>query len=314
MIITNMSSSVVRAGVSTIIGILGTLIYRKQDTYTTIAFAGLLTLIKNPFSIFNIGMQLSYLATLGIILFDPMLKNIENVQGKLKKYIIENSFVTISANILILPLTIYNFNTIPTNFIISNLIAGPILGISIMLELIVVLVSLISVSLSKIFGVVLEACLLILIKITELISKIPNITVVTPRIETIIIIYFIISCITLYLKNKKIFKNLKEKFAKPVKIFLVLIIIVYVVSSIKINKDLKIHFVDVGQGDSTLICTPSGKNILIDGGGNQNPDKYDVGEKVLLPYLLDRRIKKLDYIIISHFDADHVRRNFDNIR
>ena len=77
---------------------------------------------------------------------------------------------------------------------------------------------------------------------------------------------------------------------------------------------LKIHFVDVGQGDCTIICTPAGKNILIDGGGNQDADKYDVGEKILLPYLLDRKIKKLDYIMVSHFDSDHVRWNFNNIR
>ena len=70
---------------------------------------------------------------------------------------------------------------------------------------------------------------------------------------------------------------------------------------------MRIYFIDVGQGDSSLICTPTGKNILIDGGGSRTPEKYDVGEKVLLPYLLDRRIKKLDYIIVSHFDADHAQ-------
>lgn len=53
----------------------------------------------------------------------------------------------------------------------------------------------------------------------------------------------------------------------------------------------------LGNGDSTLIVTPTNKTILIDGGN----DKIDV----LMPYLLDRKIKKIDYIIISHFDSDH---------
>ena len=61
--------------------------------------------------------------------------------------------------------------------------------------------------------------------------------------------------------------------------------------------------IDVGQGDSTLIVTPQGKNILIDGGGSES---YDVGKNILLPYLLDRKVTKLDYVIISHFDTDHV--------
>ena len=72
-----------------------------------------------------------------------------------------------------------------------------------------------------------------------------------------------------------------------------------------IPKNLKIHFIDVGQGDSTLIITPHNKTILIDGGGSSNSD-YDVGKNTLLPYILDRGIKKIDIIIISHFDDDHV--------
>ena len=62
--------------------------------------------------------------------------------------------------------------------------------------------------------------------------------------------------------------------------------------------------IDVGQGDSTLIVTPNNKTILIDGGGSPT---YDIGENTLVPYLLDRKIKKLDYVMISHFDEDHVR-------
>ena len=74
-----------------------------------------------------------------------------------------------------------------------------------------------------------------------------------------------------------------------------------------IPQNLKIYFIDVGQGDSTLIITPLNKKILIDGGGSEN---YDIGENILLPYLLDRGIKHLDYIMISHFDTDHVRTEF----
>lgn len=51
------------------------------------------------------------------------------------------------------------------------------------------------------------------------------------------------------------------------------------------------------NGDCVFIQTPQNKNILIDGGDN----KYDV----LLPYLLDKRVRKIDYIIVSHFDSDH---------
>lgn len=302
MLIVNMSSSIVRAGICTIISILGTLIYRKSDSYTAIAISLLFSLIKNPFSLFNIGLQLSYLATLGIIIFYTMLSKIKISEGKLKKYIIENIISTLSANILILPITTYYFNTIPTNFLLSNLVTGPVLGISLIFELITVFISFISIKLAQIPGAVVNVCLILLTKITKIISKIPNITVVTPKIASVILIYIIILNVWLYTNKKNIYKNLKIS-----RLLCILIIIILIINFLNIERTMRIYFIDVGQGDSSLICTPTGKNILIDGGGSRTPEKYDVGEKVLLPYLLDRRIKKLDYIIISHFDADHAQ-------
>lgn len=302
MLIVNMSSSIVRAGICTIISILGTLIYRKSDSYTAIAISLLFSLIKNPFSLFNIGLQLSYLATLGIIIFYTMLSKIKISEGKLKKYIIENIISTLSANILILPITTYYFNTIPTNFLLSNLVAGPVLGISLIFELITVFISFISIKLAQIPGAVVNVCLILLTKITKIISKIPNITVVTPKIASVILIYIIILNVWLYTNKKNIYKNLKIS-----RLLCILIIIILIINFLNIERTMRIYFIDVGQGDSSLICTPTGKNILIDGGGSRTPEKYDVGEKVLLPYLLDRRIKKLDYIIVSHFDADHAQ-------
>ena len=302
MLIVNMSSSIVRAGICTIISILGTLIYRKSDSYTAIAISLLFSLIKNPFSLFNIGLQLSYLATLGIIIFYTMLSKIKISEGKLKKYIIENIISTLSANILILPITTYYFNTIPTNFLLSNLVAGPVLGISLIFELITVFISFISIKLAQIPGAVVNVCLILLTKITKIISKIPNITVVTPKIASVILIYIIILNVWLYTNKRNIYKNLKIS-----RLLCILIIIILIINFLNIERTMRIYFIDVGQGDSSLICTPTGKNILIDGGGSRTPEKYDVGEKVLLPYLLDRRIKKLDYIIVSHFDADHAQ-------
>ena len=83
------------------------------------------------------------------------------------------------------------------------------------------------------------------------------------------------------------------------------LIIVCLVKIFPINHSFfKIYFIDVGQGDSTLIVTRTNKTILIDGGGSETGN-YDVGGKVLVPYLLDRKIKTVDYMIFSHFDADH---------
>lgn len=63
--------------------------------------------------------------------------------------------------------------------------------------------------------------------------------------------------------------------------------------------ELKVHFIDVGQGDAILIQTPKGENVLVDGG----PRKAGKG---LVDYLKSLGIKKLDYVVATHPDADHI--------
>ena len=84
----------------------------------------------------------------------------------------------------------------------------------------------------------------------------------------------------------------------------VLVLVIFLIPN-SIPKKIKIHFIDVGQGDCTFIETPNDKTILIDGGGSMSSE-FDVGESTLLPYILDRGYTKIDYIFISHFDQDHV--------
>jgi competence protein ComEC len=70
---------------------------------------------------------------------------------------------------------------------------------------------------------------------------------------------------------------------------------------------LKVTFLNIRQGDSTLIQTPDGKVILIDGG--QSATRYspfDAGKEVVLPYLEEEGIKKIDMVVATHPDYDHV--------
>lgn len=79
-------------------------------------------------------------------------------------------------------------------------------------------------------------------------------------------------------------------------------------SAVKGNeKNLYVYFLDVGQGDGAFIRTPSGKNILIDGGqGSNEYDDFDAGKKVVVPFLIRKKITKIDYIVVSHSHNDHI--------
>lgn len=293
MAITNFTPSVTRACIMAILTLFSSIIYRKSDVYTNISVAALITLIFNPYSLLDLGFQLSYGGTIGIIIFIKRIQE-KKSNSKVINYIKQMALVSIYANIIIIPIMMYHFNTVSFTFIISNIMASPILGIIVITGFLFIITSITVKPLTRLIAIFIKPILSILIKISQICSKLPfsNILVVTPYMFNVISYYAII----LYCIKSK--KNNKCKIIICLLIVLILInFIIYI-----FPQKLRIFFIDVGQGDSTLIITPDKKTVLIDGGGS---DSFDVGEKVLLPYLLDRRILKVDYVLISHFDTDH---------
>ena len=153
-------------------------------------------------------------------------------------------------------------------------------------------------------------------KIVQFSAEIPisQINVIKLHIASIIVYYIIVIFVRyiFILRRKKNLRrieknicNLAKKITKKRLISIILIIFLILKITELIPSNLKIHMIDVGQGDCTLIQTEYGKTIMIDSGGQEDLDKYDVGKQVIVPYLLARRITKLDYIMISHFHADH---------
>lgn len=293
MAITNFTPSVTRACIMAVLTLFSGIVYRKSDVYTNISVAALITLIFNPYSLLDLGFQLSYGGTIGIIIFIKRIQE-KKSNSKVVNYIKQMALVSIYANIIIIPIMMYHFNTVSLTFIISNIMASPILGIIVTNGFLFIITSITVKPLTRLIAIFIKPILSILIKISQICSKLPfsNILVVTPYMFNVISYYAII----LYCIKSK--KNNKCKIIICLLIVLILInFIIYI-----FPQKLRIFFIDVGQGDSTLIITPDKKTVLVDGGGS---DSFDVGEKVLLPYLLDRRILKVDYVLISHFDTDH---------
>lgn len=328
--ITGFSPSIMRAVVMGIIVIGEGIVYRKSDIWNAMATSLLGILFYNPFLILNVGLQLSYLGTIGIILFrDIVLQFLDRFQGKKKLKIIKKAkeiiAVSLSAQIMIFPIVLYHFNMVGIYFLITNLLVSVIIGPIIILGFFCIVVSFIFYPMTKIFSFVLNIGLGFLNLISEF-NKLPfsKIYLPTPGINSIFLyfigillgsrIYFVYHLKNLTATHKRVknlialfqykFRQKRKKYITYILIFLILLGAIYVIPN-----DLKIYFVDVGQGDCTFIVTPKNKTILIDGGGSQAED-FDVGKKTLIPYLLDRGYNTIDYVMISHFDQDHVRADY----
>ena len=310
IIITGASYSVVRACIMAIVVIGAKICYRKENFFTSICISLIIILIQNPFAINDIGLKLSFMGTAGIVIFNKSITNFF-IKLKIKQKIAEALSVTFSAQLMIMPITILNFNTISLTFFISNILASPLLGIIIIFGFISIFISSILNPISKILFLILHIFLELLILVSKVTEKIPgsSILVKTPNILFAIVYYILILFFNYFFVikqnptrrfHKKIIKiitikNIKNAFKVIAVVFLIILLLTRIVRII--NPTLKIYFIDVGQGDSTLIVTPKNKKILIDGGEGKT--------NVLFQYLLDRRINKIDYIIISHFDGDH---------
>lgn len=336
MFITGFSPSIVRSGIMGILVTFSGLIYRKNDIWNSMAISLLIILIYNPYLIMNIGLQFSYLGTIGIIVFHNnvfrFLKSIKIRNRKIKykisrKLIItigkikEILAVTLSAQIIILPIMFYHFNIFNPYFFISNILVSLIIGPIIIIGFICIIISFFNIQISKVISIIVTFGIEVL-KFISNISNLPfaKIYVQTPSVVAIVIYYIlIIVCNYLYsifnsrnltitqLRMRNLLALVKYKFNQNKKYYIKIICIVTIMILVVnfIPKGLKIHFADVGQGDCTFIETPNRKTILIDGGGSLSKE-FDVGKSTLLPYILDRGYTKIDYIFISHFDQDHV--------
>jgi competence protein ComEC len=200
---------------------------------------------------------------------------------------------------MIIPVLIYTSNVFSFVFLISTVLVTPILGIMIFTGYVTAILSIFSIKVAFLTSGLFNLFIIIFNFIAEFSSNISflKMTIATPNLIVIIVYYVIVFYLLLFYRKKH------RKIALKILAFFTLVCVINK-CVVGFNKGLKIYFIDVGQGDSCLIITEKNKTILIDGGGSET-GSYDVGKKVLVPYLLDRNVTKIDYAVFTHFDSDH---------
>lgn len=136
--ITGFPLSVVRACFMFTLLSLSLLSNRQNNLLNTLFFSAFVLLLINPKWIFDIGFQLSYMAMLGIFLFQPVLENAIYIHNRWLKKIWDWSVLSVSAQLFTLPFTLVYFHQFPNYFLISNL--GMILFSSTLLTMAIVFV------------------------------------------------------------------------------------------------------------------------------------------------------------------------------
>ena len=276
--LTNFLPSIMRSVIFFILCLLKNKFKWKISTFNLFLIMTIFFLFYNPYYIYNIGFIYSFTISGFLIYFSDKLKE--------KKYFKSLIKISLLSFLVSLPITIYN------NFSINLL--SPILNL-----FFVPFVSLIIFPLSFLIFLLplFNGVYLFLINVLEQISLFCsninyfNFIFARPSIYVILIYYIVI---VLALKNKKYF------------IILFLIIIIHYNICIFKNS-LVVTMLDVNQGDCLLISYPHNQgNILIDTGGKLFDDSNYISNNIIIPYVKSLGIKKIDYLILTHGDYDHM--------
>ncbi|MDD4067121.1 MAG: ComEC/Rec2 family competence protein, partial [Clostridia bacterium] len=301
LVITNFAVSIMRILLMFIISNIFSFYIIKVSTLNKICLALLILLLLNPLSIFSVGLLLSFGSVVGILLFNKKIYNKcnyifnKNNNNVLSKIIMVLS-ITLSVNILISPIVLCNFNKLYLLGIISNIFIIPLSGLVIVLTLILFIFLNIPI-ISNILICFLSFLIQIMFGILDYFNGLPLVSIPFVTLNTFEICMYYFCVIDIFVTQKYIKLLLRQK---KIIAFIVVISILY---SVYIFFRLEIDFIDVGQGDSAYIST-FGQKILIDGGGIVNSD-FDVGERIIMPFLLNKKVLSLDYVIVTHFDYDH---------
>ena len=287
MTLTDFLPSILRSGIFFILIYLNKKFNLNISMFKLMIILLFICVLIDPYIVYKIGFQYSYTISFYLITFNQLINKSKN---KLYKLFIV-SFISFIVSV---PITINNFSQINVLSIFLNIFFVPIVS-SIIFPL--SLITFLFPFFNNLFA--------ILINIFELLSitfsKIDNFIFIMSKISTLfIIIYYIIISITLYFLSKNKYKYI---------VSLMFIFVIHYNITI-FNKGLEITYIDVGQGDSIFIKFPNDKsNILIDTGGKVTygnlKNNYSVGKNIV-DYLKSMGIRKLDYLIITHGDFDHM--------
>lgn len=318
-IMTGLSTSTIRALIMFILGVIAKCIGRTYDLLTAVAFSAILLLIDKPFYVYDSGFLLSISAVLGIGIIYPLIKM------KNRSKILDGLAVSMSATLATLPVVMSSFYKLSRFGVLINLLVVPLVAvllfdgilaggsylvITVFYRIVPGLFLYESIGLHKIISnlvipakIILKAYDLIANKTASLKD---NMWITGAPTRTQCIVYIILLLAGTLFAGERIsaLEKLKIGHLNVKKVIGVLFILCAItVISIRPKGDFEYRAVSVGQGACNIIYGKNSPTIMFDGGSS---DVKEVGKYRIEPVIFYNGIDTIDYVFISHNDADHI--------
>ncbi len=282
-----------RAGLMALAVLLSVPVQRRVSPSATLAAAGLVLLLADPSALFEVGAQLSFAATLGIVLIVPRLEKIPADTPKrkrLKHWLLVPTAVSLAATLATTPLVLHHFYRVQPLAFLTSLVAALLVSLAMPLGLVILLAKLVHGWLASIFAGSLWALLWLLNRLTLLMGEL-RWTIVEPgRLSWLGVAW--VYAVMLAALN---WPHRAWRFTAALLLLVGLNVLVW--TSALHRPRTQVVFLDPRQGDATLLEDTLGRRVLFDAGIDRT--------RVLRDYLLGRGIHHLDAVVITHPDRDH---------
>ena len=303
-ILVGADAAVVRAAIMGATALFASLVGRRQDGLNTLAVVAALMAAFNPNILWNVGFLLSFAATLGLVLYADPLKGafeqlasrfvpVERAQ-KWSRPVGEYILFTLAAQVLVLPIIIYYFQHISLSSLIANPLILPAQPPVMILGGLALLAGTIYYPLGQILAWIAWPFVVYTIRVVEFLASFRGGVLSLGEVSGVVVIAFYAILFALTFAGGRS-KRVTRLITPGLVLAGLSILAVLVWRMVLAGPDGRLHMtlLDVGSGDAILIQTPSGRNVLVDGGSSTR----------LLSEALGRRLpfgqRKLDWLVIA---------------
>ncbi|MGA1979274.1 MAG: DNA internalization-related competence protein ComEC/Rec2 [Sedimentisphaerales bacterium] len=306
-----------RAAIICLVFCLSFFFRRQSNPFNSLALAAVILLMIRPTELFEVSWQLSFAAVLGILLFTGRIhfflyeKITDNSWfGQIQKIkgfawvgsMLLNLFcISLAAWLASAGILLYNFYTIQPLTSVWTVVASPFIAVISFLGYLKLLIGLVLPTIASLLNVIIKPLSSWLIWLVKYIAQRDYSPVLIGHIAIWLIVFYY--CVISFMA----FIHFKRPFVKKaISVLMVLAIIIFlgITKWQRTHRDeLIMTCLDVGHGQAILAQLPGGANILFDTGSLH---KNDVGRRIVAPFLDYSGISRIDSIIISHKDIDHI--------
>lgn len=296
VLLTGLESSVIRAGTMASFAVIAKFRWRKTHWPSLLAATVLCILAFQPFMLFEVGFQLSFLAVWGLFVWATPFIQYFQQHWSWPSWLAVAMGSTLAAQWAVLPLSLRLFHQVSLIAPISNLVfAGLILPSSLLLVFLLTIYPF-GLYFSWFYGLT-DLYLQLLLKSGSFFANLPFavFSLPTPPWWFVVLLYGM----QLFLRYAKgEWRRVSQKSA------VALLSVCLLCYWHPWPYPLEVTFIDVGQGDSIFLRFPNGQTMLVDGGGSMTADS-NIGLTAVLPYLQRQGIQSIDYAILTHAHGDH---------